>query len=94
MEEVKAGGKDAVAYAAEQASAFAKQQKEQITFRVEDLQRTVMAPDGRAMMEFLRKRDDGTSISVNVESKSGASPSITGKYVSTLQTRPMVACPQ
>jgi len=93
MEEVKAGGKAIVVTAAEQASAFAKQQKESVTFQVEDLQRTVMTADGRQMMEFLHKRDDGTSISVNVENKSGAAPSISGKYVSTLPTRPMVACP-
>jgi hypothetical protein len=94
MEEVKAGGKKAVETAAEQASAFAKRQKESITFQVEDLQRTVMTADGRQTMEFLHKRDDGTSISVDVESKSGAPSAISGKYVSTLPTRPMVACPQ
>jgi len=93
MEEVKAGGKEAVAAAAEQASAFAKQQKEPITFRVEDLQRTVMSPGGQQMMEFVHKREDGTAISINVENRSGAAPSISGKYVSTLPTRPMVACP-
>jgi len=93
MEEVKAGGKEAVEKAAEQASAFAKRQKEPITFQVEDLQRTVMTPDGRQTMEFLQKREDGTLVSVNVESKSGAAPTITGKYVGTLPTQPMVACP-
>jgi hypothetical protein len=93
MEEVKAGGKEAVKTAAEQASAFANRQKEAITFQVEDLQRTVMSTDGRQTMEFLHKRDDGTSISINVENRSGAAPSVSGKYVSTLQTQPMVACP-
>jgi len=93
MEEVKAGGRENVATAAELASTFAKQQKETVTFRVEDLQRTVMTADGRQMMEFLHKRDDGTSISVNVVNKSGAAPSVSGEYVSTLPTAPMVACP-
>jgi hypothetical protein len=93
IEEVKAGGKEAVTTAAEQASAFAKQQKEPITFQVEDLQRTVMTTDGRQRMEFLHKRDDGTSISINVENNSGAAPTISGKYVNTLATPPMVACP-
>ena len=94
MEELKAGGKDAVEKAAEQASAFAKRQKEAVTFQVGDLQRTVMTADGRQTMEFLYKRDDGTSISVNVESKAGSAPTITGKYVSTLPTHSIVACPQ
>jgi hypothetical protein len=93
IEEVKAGGKEAVATAAEQASAFAKQQKEAITFQVEDLQRTVMIADGRQRMEFIHKRDDGTSISVNVETNSGATPTISGKYISTLPTRPSMMCP-
>ena len=92
MEEVKAGGMEAVTAAAEQASAFAKQQKEAITFQVEDLQRTVMVADGRQRMEFLHKRDDGTSISVDVENNPSATPTISGKYISALPTVPMTAC--
>jgi hypothetical protein len=95
IEEMKAGGKEAVAAAAEQASAFAKQQKESVTFQVEDLQRTVMVAGGHPRMEFLHQRDDGTSISVNVENNTGTTtPTISGKYVSTLPTHPIVACPQ
>ena len=92
MEEVKAGGRDAVTTAAEQASTFAKQQKEAVTFQVEDLQRTVMIAEGRQRMEFLHKRDDGTSISVNVENNPGATPTISGKYVSSSPTVPMPVC--
>jgi len=93
VEEVKAGGKDSVATAAEQATAFVKQQQDPVTFRVEDLQRTVMTPDGRRMLEFKRDREDGTSISVNVEYKSDQSPTISGQYSRRLPTSPSMMCP-
>jgi hypothetical protein len=93
VEEVKAGGKDVVSTAAEQASAFVKLQQDPVTFHTEDLQRTVMTPDGRRMLEFKRDREDGTSISVNVEYKSDLPPSISGQLSRRLPTRPMLTCP-
>lgn len=92
MEEVKAGGKDSVETAAEQATSFVKQQQNPVTFQVEDLQRTVMTPDGRRMLEFKRDREDGTSISVNVEYKSDQPPSISGELSRKLPTRPLMPC--
>jgi hypothetical protein len=92
VEELKAGGKDAVATAAEQATAFVKQQHDPVTFRVEDLQRTIMNPDGRRMLEFKQEREDGTTISVNVEYKSDQLPSISGELSRKLPTRPLMTC--
>jgi len=94
MEEVKAGGKDSVETAAEQATSFVKQQQNPVTFRVEDLQRTVMTPDGRRMLEFKRDGEDGTTFSVNVEYKSDQSPSISGELSHKLPTRPLMKCSQ
>jgi hypothetical protein len=79
MEEVKAGGKDAVAAALDEANKFAKQRQDAIDFRIEDFQRTVISTDGRKMLEFARDREDGTSISVNVEYKSGRPPSVSSR---------------
>jgi hypothetical protein len=96
MEEMKAGGKDSVETAAEQATSFLKQQQSPVTFKVEDLQRTVMTPDGRRMLEFKRDSEDGTTISVNVEYKSDQipqSPSISGELSRKLPTRPPMTCP-
>lgn len=95
MEEVKAGGKDSVETAAEQATSFVKQQQNPVTFKVEDLQRTVMTPDGRRMLEFKRDSEDGTTISVSVEYKADQppqSPSITGELSRKLPTRPLMTC--
>ena len=78
MEEVKAGGKDSVATAAEQATSFVKQQQNPVTFKVEDLQRTVMGPDGRRTLEFKHDSEDGTTLSVNVEYKSEQPPNSPG----------------
>ena len=94
MEELKAGGKDAVATAAEQATTFVKQQQNPVTFQVEDLQRTVMTPDGRKMLEFKRDREDGTSISVNVEYKSDQTPAISGELFRKPKTQPLMKCLQ
>jgi len=92
VEELKAGGKDAVATAAEQATAFVKQEQNPLTFHVEDLQRTVMTPDGRRMLEFKQDHEDGTTVSVNVEYKSGQPPSISGELTRKLPTRPLMTC--
>jgi hypothetical protein len=92
MEEVKAGGKDSVATAAEQATSFVKQQQNPVTFHMEDLQRTVMTPDGRRMLEFKHDSEDGTTISVNVEYKSDQPPSISGELSRKLPIRPLMTC--
>ncbi len=95
MEELKAGGKDSVETAAEQATSFLKQQQNPVTFKLEDLQRTVMTPDGRRMLEFKRDSEDGTTISVNVEYKSDQpphSPLISGELSRKLPTRPLMKC--
>jgi hypothetical protein len=92
MEELKAGGKDAVATAAEQATAFVKQQQNPATFQVGDLQRTVMTPDGHRMLEFRQDRDDGTTISVNVEYKSDQPPAISGELFRRPPASPLMKC--
>jgi hypothetical protein len=104
VEELKAGGKDAVATAAEQATSFVKQQQNPVTFKVEDLQRTVMTPDGRRMLEFKHDSEDGTTLSVNVEYKSeqprqtsqGSQPpqppSISGEISRKLPAHPLMSC--
>ena len=94
MEEVKAGGKDSVETAAEQATSFVKQQQNPVKFQVEDLQRTVMTPDGRRMLQFKRDSEDGTSISVNVEYKSDQPPSISGELFRKQPVRPLTKCSQ
>jgi hypothetical protein len=104
VEELKAGGKDAVATAAEQATLFVKQQQNPVTFKVEDLQRTVMTPDGRRMLEFKHDSEDGTTLSVNVEYKSEQPrqtsqgpqppqpPSISGEISRKLPAHPPMSC--
>jgi len=95
MEEVKAGGKDSVETAAEQATSFVKHQQNPVTFKVEDLQRTVMTSDGRRMLEFRRDSEDGTTISVSVEYKVDQppqSPTISGELSRKLPTRPLMTC--
>jgi hypothetical protein len=92
LEELKAGGKDAVATAAEQATSFVKQQQNPVTFHVEDLQRTVMTPDGRRILEFKQDREDGTTISVNVEYKSDQPPSINGELYRKPPASPLMTC--
>jgi hypothetical protein len=59
---------------------------------VEDLQRTVMTPDGRRMLEFKRDSEDGTTISVSVEYKSDQPPSISGELSRKVPARPLTKC--
>jgi hypothetical protein len=51
-----------------------------------------MNPDGRRMLEFKQEREDGTTISVNVEYKSDQLPSISGELSRKLPTRPLMTC--
>src|SRR5262249_58307383 len=63
IEELTAGGKQAIAVALDQANAYLKQQYPQpAVLGADDYVRTVQSADGRKLVEFVRDQGDGTSM--------------------------------
>src|SRR5262249_33175546 len=77
IEELTAGGKQAIAVALDQANAYLKQQYPQpAVLGADDYERTVQSADGRKLVEFVRDQGDGTSMVVAVEYQPGEQPRI------------------